>query len=242
MPESPTPVHARGLKLLHLYRRGVGGERENAGRLLVAHLRAQDLTLYDLDPSLPVTQDVTALDCWRESAALLARLGTPGQDEALTALVDAGDLDHHEFVRVLEAVDLARLAGVRADGWAHALGVSAPELSAAAAQVTPGELLVLTGSLADRLQQVARQRHWEATHPERLIRVADPLTGHLVLGLVLGLTGQGGHLTPEGVRARLNVEQLARLRTLIAQQVPGLTQQALWHAQELGQQLAASLP
>ena len=59
----------KGRKLMALYRRGVGGERVNAGRLLLAHLRAHDLTLFDLDGSLPVSQDLAELDRWRESAA-----------------------------------------------------------------------------------------------------------------------------------------------------------------------------
>lgn len=234
--------HTKGLKLLRLYQRGVGGERDNAGRLLLTHLRAHDLTLYDLDPSLPVTQDLAALGEWRESAALLTRLGTPQADDVLTQLVDAEDLTPVELQRLLDHVDLERLANVRLDGWAYALGLPAPDLRQAARQVTPAHLLQGTGSLTQRFQHAIQHAHWTLTHPERLIRAADPLTQHLILGFVQGLTGHAGRPDPEGVRAHLNADELARLRTLLAQHAPRLREQALHHAQQLARQSTTRSP
>ncbi|GGM10776.1 hypothetical protein [Deinococcus aerophilus] len=240
-------AHERGRKLLGLYRRGVGGERTNAGRLLLAHLRTHDLTLYDLDPSLPVTQDLGALENWRESAALFSQLDTPAHDDALTRLVDAGDLTDAELARLLERVDLQRLVDVRADGWAYAHGgdghgrtADADAYRRAARSVTPAMLLGGRGSLADRLLAAVLREHHRLTHPERLIRAADELQKRVLLGLIFGLTGTRGELVPEGVRAHLNVDQLARVRALLASQGERLAGEALRHAEALGAEVGRS--
>lgn len=228
------PHLERGRKLLHLYRRGVGGERANAGRLLLSHLKTHDLTLYDLDASLPVSQTLADLDRWRESAALLARLGTPDQDDVLTRLVDATDLTEAELARLLEAVDTETLVDVRADGWAYAHGGHADDYRRAARQVTPGALLSGRGSLADRLLAATLHQHWRLTHPERHIRAADELQRRVLLGLIFGLTGHRAEATAEGVRAHLNADQLARVRALLASQGERLKAEALRRAEELG--------
>ncbi|SMB88420.1 hypothetical protein [Deinococcus hopiensis] len=228
-----TPAHERGRKLIQLYRRGVGGERENAGRLLATHLRAHDLTLYDLDPSLPVSQDVRALEAWRESAALLVKLGTPEQDEVLTQLVDAEDLTQAELERVLAATDLEKLVRLRAEGWAYSDALEAADFERAGQGLTPAEVLPHAGPLAERVRAALRERHGALTRPQRLLRAANPLTAHLFLGFVESVGGRGARLTEDGVSVRLSPDQLARVRTLMATYGEGLTQQALRQAEAL---------
>lgn len=223
----------RGRKLVHLYRRGVGGERDNAGRALAAHLRTHDLTLYDLDPSLPVTQDVRALEGWREGAALLSLLGTGQQDEALSRLVDAGDLTPAEVARVLAATDLEKLVRSRAEGWAYGDGLEAADYTLGAGALTPAEVLASSGSLAERVRAALRERHHHRTHPQRLLRAGDALTAHLFLGFVRAVGGRGAEVTREGVSVRLNPDQLARVRTLMATYGEDLTRQALRQAEDL---------
>ncbi|CAM3847956.1 hypothetical protein [Deinococcus frigens] len=230
----PGPHLERGRKLLHLYRRGVGGERSNAGRLLLTHLKAHDLTLYDLDASLPVSQDLADLDNWRESAALLAQIGKPEHDDVLTRLVDATDLTETELARLLRAVDTETLVDVRADGWAYAHGGNADEYRRAARQVTPAVLLAGRGSLADRLLAATLHRHHLLTHPERNIRAPDELQKRVLLGLIAGLTGHRAEATAQGVRAWLNADQLARVRALLAGHGERLKAEALRRAEELG--------
>ena len=232
------PAHERGRKLIHLYRRGMGGERENAGRLLTAHLRAHDLTLYDLDPSLPVSQDVRALESWRESASLLLRLGTLERDEVLSRLVDATDLTQAEVERVLAALDLEKLVRTRAEGWAYGDRVEGDDLEAADYErvgqgLTSAEVLNFSGSVAERVRAALRERRYVATHPQRLLRAADPLTAHLFLGLVRAVGGRGATLTEAGVSVRLSPDQLARLRALMATHGEELTRQALRQAEDL---------
>lgn len=223
---------ARGHKLLHLYRRGVGGERHNAGRLLTAHLRAHDLTLYDLDPGLPVSQDLTVLDRWRESALWMARLGTE-PEAVLTALVDAGDLTPAELDRLIASVDLDKLLDARLDGWAYAEGTDPGTYRQAASQVRAGDLTTpeQSGSLAGRFQAAARLALFRQTHPERTIRTRDETEQAFVLGLVEALTGRSGEATAQGVRAGLNAGELARLRALIAEhgdRAQEVARQAAW--------------
>ncbi|OLV16308.1 hypothetical protein [Deinococcus marmoris] len=227
------PHLERGRKLLHLYRRGVGGERTNAGRLLLTHLKTQDLTLYDLDASLPVSQELADLDNWRESAALLARIGKSEDEDVLTRLVDATDLTDTELARLLKAVDTETLVDVRADGWAYTHGGNADDYRRAARRVLPSVLLAGRGSLADRLLAATLHQHHLLTHPERNIRAADELQKRMLLGLIFGLTGHRAEATAEGVRAHLNAEQLARVRALLAGQGERLKAGALRHAEEL---------
>lgn len=231
------PHLERGRKLLHLYRRGVGGERTNAGRLLLTHLKTQDLTLYDLDASLPVSQELADLDNWRESAALLARIGKPGEADVLTRLVDATDLTDTELARLLKAVDTETLVDVRADGWAYTHGGNADDYRRAARRVLPSVLLAGRGSLADRLLAATLHQHHLLTHPERNIRAADELQKRVLLGLIFGLTGHRAEATAEGVRAHLNAEQLARVRALLAGQGERVKAGALRHAEELAAEL-----
>ncbi len=235
------PQLDRGRKLLHLYRRGVGGERTNAGRLLLTHLKTHDLTLYDLDASLPVSQELSDLDRWRESAALLARIGQPEQDDVLTRLVDATDLTEDELARLLRAVDTEKLVDVRADGWAYTHGGNADDYRRAARQVTPAVLMAGRGSLADRLLAATLHRHHLLTHPERVIRAADELQKRVLLGLIFGLTGHRAETTAEGVRAHLNVDQLARVRALLAGHGERLKAEALRRAGDQAEDLAAEV-
>lgn len=228
---------AKGRKLIHLYRRGVGGERHNAGRLLLTHLHTHDLTLYDLDPGLPVTQDIAALDAWRETASLMTRLGTPEQDDVLTQLVDAEDLTEAELRKLLDAVDLNKLAEVRADGWAYTQDAEPEQYRQAARTIRPAEVLAQTGSLAQRMLSATMTAHYRLTHPERQIRASGPVQQRFVLGLVLGLSGQPGEVTETGVRAYLDVEQLSRLRALLSQYGGQAEETALRAAENLGRQL-----
>ncbi|THF71632.1 hypothetical protein E7T06_01365 [Deinococcus sp. Arct2-2] len=227
----------KGRKLIHLYRRGVGGERHNAGRLLLAHLRTHDLTLYDLDPSLPVSQEMAALDSWRETASLMTRVGTPQQDEVLTQLVDAEDLTETELRKLLDAVDLNKLAEVRADGWAYTHGADPEQYRQAARTIRAADVLAQTGSLAQRMQSATAAAHHRLTHPERQIRASSPAQQRFVLGLVRGLTGQPGQITETGVRAHLDVEQLSRLRALLSQYGAQAEEAALRAAEQLGREL-----
>lgn len=210
-------ARTKGIKLLHLYRRGVGGERANAGRLLLAHLRTHDLTLYDLDNSLPVSQDLSALENWRESAALLAKLGTPEEAQALTQLVDAPDLTSAELERLLAAVDLGKLVDVRADGWAYKSGGDAEMYRRVGHTVGAAALHALSGSLAQRLEEATLRAVFFQTHPRRLIRTDNAVQQHFALGVVRALSGQPGEPTEGGIYAHLDIEQLARLRALLAQ-------------------------
>lgn len=227
----------KGKKLIHLYRRGIGGERANAGRLLLTHLRTHDLTLYDLDRSLPVSQDVTLLDNWRESAALLTKLGTAEQDEVLTQLVDASDLNDAEIQKVLKAIDLSKLIEVRLDGWAYAQGHSVDELRQAAQNVQTNDLLGLKGSLAERMLEATLRRHYFITHPERLIRADNLMRQQFTLGVLEAMTGHPATVIPEGVKAHLNVEQLAKARALLAQFGPQAEQTALQAAKNFGEKI-----
>lgn len=251
-----SPGTARALKLLHLYRRGVGGERQNAGRQLAALLREHDLTLYDLDPSLPVSQDLTALEEWRESASLLTRLrrSESGQaplapeeaSELLTRLVDAPDLTAPELRWLLERVDLAKLLDLRADGWAYAHGGAAQDYRTHGAGLGPADLLAPelppgAASLAERLRAATERRREEARHaafPERLIRTEGGVTAHFVLGLAAGLGAQA-RLDPggAGVYARLSADQLARLRTLLTHHQAGAEAAAQAAAEAYGRSL-----
>jgi hypothetical protein len=229
---------ARGHKLLHLYRRGVGGERQNAGRLLTAHLRTHDLTLYDLDRGLPVSQDLAVLDGWRESALWMARLGTE-PEAVLTALVDAEDLTPAELGRLIASVDLDKLLGARLDGWAYAEGAPPELYRQAASQVRAGDLSApdLSGSLAQRFQAAARLALFRQTHPERTLRTQGATEQAFVLGIVEGLTGQSGETTEDGVRARLTADQLARLRALVAEHGSDAREVARQAAQAYGKSL-----
>lgn len=241
-PPPDTPTLERGRKLIGLYRRGVGGERTNAGRLLLTHLRTHDLTLYDLDPSLPVTQEIAALDQWRESGAMIARLGAPDiaqdeRDDLLTRLVDADDLSDSEMHKLIGAVSLNRLLEARVDGWAHEHGGQPQDYRLATAAVRPEALMAGTGSLARRLLAATLQAHHDLTHPERTIRADSPLQQQFLAGVIESLTGQPATLVEGGVRARLNVEQLARTRALLAQHSPQAEQIALQAALQFGRTL-----
>ncbi|MDV6375622.1 hypothetical protein [Deinococcus arenicola] len=240
MPEHG-PLVERGRKLLHLYRRGVGGERTNAGRLLLTHLKTHDLTLYDLDASLPVSQELADLDNWRESAALLARIGKPDGEDVLTRLVDAGDLTDTELAKLLKFVDTETLVDVRADGWAYTHGGNADDYRRAARKVMPTTLLAGRGSLADRLLAATLHQHHLLTHPERTLRAADELQKRVLLGLIHGLTGHRAEATAEGVRAHLNAEQLARVRALLAGHGERLEAEALRRAGDWAEELAAEV-
>lgn len=235
----------KGRKLMALYRRGVGGERVNAGRLLLAHLRAHDLTLFDLDGSLPVSQDLTELDRWRESAALLARvqsgeLSAEARDEALTRLVDAPDLTAPELARLLPLVDLETLTDVRADGWAYGAGDAAlaEGYRRAGRQVQPAEVLAGSGSLADRLRQATLRAHFRETHPERLIRAEPGVPQHFLLGVLEAVTGHAATPDPQGARAHLDAAQLARVRALLANHGAQAEQVALDAAEAFGRTLS----
>lgn len=238
----------KGRKLMALYRRGVGGERVNAGRLLLAHLRAHDLTLFDLDGSLPVSQDLAELDRWRESAALLARVQSSGQsgalsaearDEALNRLVDAPDLTPPELARLLPLIDLETLIDVRADGWAYGAGDAALAggYRRAGRQVQPAEVLAGSGSLADRLREATLRAHFRETHPERLIRAEPGVPQHFLLGVLEAVTGHAATPDPQGARAHLDAAQLARVRALLANHGAQAERVALDAAQAFGRTL-----
>lgn len=227
----------KGRKLAHLYRRSTGGERQNAGRLLAAHLRTHDLTLYDVDPSLPVTRDLAALDAWRETAALLSKLGTPTHDQALTELVDADDLTDLEMRKLLGAVDMDKLAEGRVEGWAYTYGGSSATYLQAAKTVGSEDVIGYQGSLAQRLLSATLRAHYLLTCPERSIRANSRVQQHFLLGLISNLTGYPGRLTETGVSARLDVSQLARIRALLSQHAQEAEHEALRVAEELGRKL-----
>ncbi|WP_412028712.1 hypothetical protein [Deinococcus yunweiensis] len=232
----------KGAKLVALYRRGVGGERTNAGRLLQRHLREHDLTLYDLDPSLPVTQELAALDHWRESASMVARLPGDTSGELLSMLIDAEDLTNAETLTVLRRLDIERLIALRGAGWATETGMTEVEFKAAASDVGTTEIMAGSGSPAQRLRAAVQRAHWMRSHPERLLRVTGSLGQRAVLGMVSAVTGHPGRLDPEGVRAHLGADELARVRALMAQHLDAITtsaqQRAEAHAEQLGAECA----
>ena len=242
MTPAPSPVRSRALKLLQLARRGVGGERDNALRLLLAHLRTHDLTLFDIDPGLPITQDVTALANLRESQLLMAHLGSASQDEALDQLVDATDLTSAELTRVLDVMDPVVLARVRAPGWAHLDGVSDEAYLNVAGRLTPATLQAYTGSIAQRAHAAVRSLHWQTQYPLRTLRVQGDLEQALVAGMLSGLGAVRVQITSEGVQAHLDAQQLAGARTMMANQLPALRREALDAARQLGERAGRSWP
>lgn len=222
--------------MLQLYRQGIGGERENAGRLLLAHLQAHDLTLYDLDGGLPVSRDLAAVREWRETASLVAQLGTAQQDEALSRLVDAPDLAPAELSRVLAVLDWPRLAELRAAGWAEQAGADPAQYLAALPDLSEADLRAGTGSVAARLSAALAQAEQRRRFPRRLIRTSGPIQTAFVLGLVGAVTGQPGRAQAAegGVEAQLSAEQLARLRTLMVQHSAAAEERAYQAAQNYG--------
>ncbi|MVN87583.1 hypothetical protein GO986_12480 [Deinococcus sp. HMF7620] len=232
------PLRTRALKLLQLARRGVGGERSNAARLLLTHLQTHDLTLYDIDPGLPVTQDLSVLASIREAQLYLAKLGTDEQDEALGHLVDDPSLTAAEIARVVEVLDLTLLAQTRAATWAHLDGADEQAYLGAAAQVTPAALSDFGGSIAARTHEAVRQALWLATHPQRLLRVQGELEQLLVSGLLAGLGARRIQTTPEGVQAHLSGEQLALVRSMMVHDLEPLKRQLLEAGKVLAEQHA----
>lgn len=234
----------RGRKLLRLCQSGEGGEQRNAGRLLAAHLRAHDLTLYDLDAGFPVTQDVADVAHWREAASLVAKLGTDLQDDALNRLVDMNDLTQPELKRVLAALDWQALASLRAGVWAQAAGVPEADYLSALSDITEADLLASAssgsgGSPAARLQTALNRAYTRRHCPERLIRTADEVETAFVLGAAEALAGPHAEARAdaEGVRAYLSAPELARLRAAIANHAAGAQEAAQAAAREFGRSL-----
>ncbi|GGN46449.1 hypothetical protein [Deinococcus daejeonensis] len=232
------PARTRALKLLQLARRGVGGERANATRLLLTHLQANDMTLFDIDPGLPVTQDLSVLDSLREAQLELAKLGTDRQDEALDRLVDDPTLTPAEIERVLSVMDLHILARHRTEAWAHLDGVEERQYAAAVDRLDPRDLQAFAGSVAQRAHAAVRQAHWRATYPLRTLRVQGEVDQALVAGILSGLGAIGIRILPDGVEAHLNGDQLARARSMMVHDLPGLRRQATEALRGLGEQHA----
>lgn len=150
-------LRVRALKLLQLARRGVLGERANAARLLLTHLQTHNLTPFNIDLRLPVTQDLSVPDAPREAQLKLARLGTDGQDQALGMLVDDPTLTPANFGRVLAVMDLDLLARTRAQAWAHLDGLDRGAHHTATHHITPQDLKVFPSSMARRTHAALRQ-------------------------------------------------------------------------------------
>lgn len=232
------PRRTRALKLLQLARRGVGGERTNATRLLLTHLQTNDMTLFDIDPGLPVTQDLSVLDSLREAQLELAKLGTDRQDEALERLVDDPALTPAEIERVLSVMDLQVLARHRSEAWAHLDGVEDRHYAAAVDCLDPKDLTAFPGSVAQRAHAAVRQAYWRTAYPLRTLRVQGEVDQALVAGLLTGLGGIGVRILADGVQAHLDGDQLARARSMMVHDLAGLRRQAADALHVLGEQHA----
>lgn len=212
----------RARKLLGLYRGAVGGERDKARNLLVRLLDEHALTLADLEPGLPASRDPEALASWREADGWLARLGGPGEPEALSALVDAPGLTPPERLRVLDRLSVPTLADLRASGWLQDLGDPdvRPDHVVAAARGLDDELLAshAAPSLAESVKRLALERARGLARPERRLRAADRFQTAFLLalceavnGLVPRVEGADGAFE---VVARLTGAEISRVRTL----------------------------
>lgn len=230
------PGRARALKLLQLARRGIGGERTNATRLLLTHLQANDMTLFDIDPGLPVTQDLSVLNSLRDAQLELAKLGTDRQDEALDRLVDDPSLTPAEIERVLSVMDLHILARHRTQAWAHMDDVEERLYEAVVDRLDPRDLQAFPGSVAERAHAALRQAYWRATYPLRTLRVQGEMDQALVAGLLTGLGGIGVRILADGVEAHLNGDQLARARSMMVHDLVALRRQAADALRVLGEQ------
>ncbi|GGS03698.1 hypothetical protein [Deinococcus sedimenti] len=237
-PPPDQPARTRALKLLQLARRGVGGERTNATRLLLTHLQANDMTLFDIDPGLPVTQDLSVLDSLREAQLELAKLGTDRQDEALERLVDDPTLTPAEIERVLGVMDLQILARHRSEAWAHLDGVDSGRYAALVDRLNPKALSAFGGSVAQRVHMALREAYWRAAYPLRTLRVQGEVDQALVAGLLTGLGGIGIRVLADGVEAHLDGDQLARARSMMVQDLPALRRTATDALRALGEQHA----
>jgi hypothetical protein len=243
MPLSPDdPKRVRALKLLHLSLRGVGGEQRNAARLLLTHLQTHDLTLYDIDPGLPVTQDLAVLPDIQEAQLHLAKLGTDDQDMALTLLVDDSTLTLSQIERVLDVLDLSALGQSRAQAWAHLDQGDEQIYLRLTSQIRPADLQVWSGSIAERLRTALHAAAWSKLHPLRLLRVTGDLDQALVQGFVQGLGASQVRLTSEGVQGHLSAEQLARTRTWMIQDLHGVRIKALSAVNALAAEQARRIP
>lgn len=239
MPLSPDdPKRVRALKLLHLSLRGVGGEQKNAARLLLTHLQMHDLTLYDIDPGLPVTQDLGVLSDIQEAQLHLAKLGTNEQDMALGLLVDDSTLTPSQIERVLDVLDLGALGQSRAQAWAHLDQGDEQTYVRLAPQIRPADLKVWSGSIAERLRAALHAAAWAKLHPLRLLRVTGELDQVLVQGFVRGLGASQVRLTSEGVQGHLSAEQLARTRTWMIQDLHDVRAKVLGTANDLAAEQA----
>ncbi len=238
MPDEHSIERAR--KLLNLYLGAQGGERDKAAGALRTLLARHDLTLYDLDPGYPVTQDPTQLQGWRASQGWLARLNGPDHEAALNALVDATDLELNERRRVLDALSIPALVGARAPGWVAGTDDLTPEaLTQAARQVREADVLAEPApSLAEAVRALVTRAAWLDLHPMRSIRAEGRLDAAFVAGVIRGVTGRTASYGDAAAKARLSADQLSRVRAIVHQGRAGLAEALEREARRFGEQLS----
>ena len=243
MAEGAALGRARGV--LGLYRGAQGGERQAAAGALRRLLSVQGLYLDDLEAGLPHSQDPADLDGWRPTLALLARLGTDEQDEALERLIESDDLTPAERRLVLEHLSLPALVSARAAGWLQL--AADPELDEATLVragegLRPGEVEEDARPLAESVRQLSLQSAWLLARPERRLRAQSEAQAEFLAGVIEGLTGRRARLQPDPaasepggyvVLARLSAGELSRARSASAQQA-GLERELLRAARQFG--------
>ena len=226
-------------RLLNLYLGAQGGERDKAAGALRALLQRQDLTLFDLDPGYPVTQDPAQLQDWRASQGWLARLNGPDQDAALNALVDASDLTPEERRRVLDGLSILALVNTRAPGWAVGTDDLTPEdLTRAAGRLREAEVLAEPApSLSEAVRTLVTRTAWQDTHPSRSLRAENRQDAAFVAGVIEGVTGRSATYSDTAAEAPLSADQLSRVRAIVHQGRAAVTAELEREARRLGARL-----
>ncbi|ADV67763.1 hypothetical protein [Deinococcus maricopensis] len=244
----------KGQRLLALWRAAQGGERDKARNVLMHLLTQAGLTLHDLDATLPALTDPALTGDVRPADALLLALnGTPEEvDAAILALVDEPDLTPAERARVLERLNVARLAETRAEGWVygHPDAEITPDLLVRAAQ-TLGDAEVAGAparTLADAVRDLSLLHAARLARPERALRVDSELTGAFLASVCAALSGVPASLhSPDAavgawrVNAYLSANELARVRAVQASEGDALRRELLRAARAFGRATGEAL-
>lgn len=213
----------RGLKLLNLWRSAQGGEKQKARGALMRVLEGADLYLSDLETGLPRLRDPEAAPDAQTAQVLtaLSHLDSPQhRDEALNLLVDAPGLTPQQRQRVLQVLDAARLAEIRAAGWAASQPdpeVTPEVMVRAAAELSEAALCADSApTLAASLRNLSLLTAARLARPERLLRADDEYQAAFLQALCFSLSGVPASSCAEGeqcsVRAYLSANELAQVR------------------------------
>lgn len=242
----------RARKLLGLWRGAVGGEKSKARGALMRVLEGTNLTLQDLEASLPPTRDPEDSLSVREADVLLLSLDGlhAERDAALTRLADLMGLSVSERERVLNFLDISRLVSSRAEGWAQTQAdteVTAEALMQAGRSLTENEVARATGAtLADSARNLSLLRAAQLVRPERTLKASGEYQAAFLAALCAALSGvpTSSHgPDAEGrysVKAHLSVNELSQVRARLARETAGLRRELLraarLHGREVGQQ------